>query len=154
VQVCARVGVHACVHACAPLAPLLIQPACRGQQDQIRHMTKGGMARAAGTVLLCCAAGAEAFAPGPALAALHPGPARPALLRVRSAALRMQGDDGGDGKWSVAVQDEAAERIESVKAGVLSAVAGSIAMAPIGVALLQFAALPHHTCAVRAWLPP
>ena len=35
-------------------------------------------------------------------------------------------------KWAAPVMDEAAERIESVKAGVLSAVAGSIAMTPIG----------------------
>jgi len=52
----------------------------------------------------------------------------------------LQGQDNNEGreedrvqKWAAPVLDESAERIESVKAGVLSAVVGSIAMAPIGM---------------------
>ena len=57
----------------------------------------------------------------------------------RSAPLVMQErkEDGTarDSKWAdtTPVLDEAAERVESVKAGVLSAVAGSVAMAPLAV---------------------
>ena len=58
-------------------------------------------------------------------------------------ALRLQGQDNNEGreedrvqKWAAPVLDESAERIESVKAGVLSAVVGSIAMAPIGMYVL------------------
>ena len=49
--------------------------------------------------------------------------------------MQKEGDEegAGGGKWAAPVMDEAAERIESVKAGVLSAVAGSIAMTPIAV---------------------
>ena len=40
---------------------------------------------------------------------------------------------GSKGADATPVMDEAAERVESVKAGVLSAVAGSVAMAPLAV---------------------
>jgi hypothetical protein len=39
----------------------------------------------------------------------------------------------GKKKWEVTVEDESAERIESVKAGVLSAVSGSVAMTPVAL---------------------
>ena len=39
----------------------------------------------------------------------------------------------GNKKWEVTVEDESAERIESVKAGVLSAVSGSVAMTPLAL---------------------
>jgi len=56
--------------------------------------------------------------------------------RAPALRLRMQSpSDGGEGgdKWKAPVLDEAAERVESVKAGVLSAVAGSVAMTPVAV---------------------
>ena len=48
---------------------------------------------------------------------------------------RKEDGTAGDSKWAdtTPVLDEAAERVESVKAGVLSAVAGSVAMAPLAV---------------------
>lgn len=52
--------------------------------------------------------------------------------RAPALRMRMQSPDGGE-KWANAPLDEARERIESVKAGVLSAVAGSVAMTPVAV---------------------
>ena len=48
---------------------------------------------------------------------------------------RKEDGTAGDSKWAYTtpVLDEAAERVESVKAGVLSAVAGSVEMAPLAV---------------------
>ena len=87
------------------------------------------------TLLWCCVAAAVAQSDAflaPPCSALPP-----VACRSGAPALRMQspggGKDGGGGKWSAPVLDESAERIESVKAGVLSAVAGSAAMTPIAV---------------------